>query len=242
MELIATDLSGRRTGTDPRNGQQYLDIPSSSYGRDSIADDEDPATSDPTPEIKVFEMLNPPSGDYQVQAIGSGFGPYTLDFIAYDAAGNQSSTSLTENATPGSVATYKVSYSATPGMPVQVQLISNVVPPTITGMPPATGCLLWPPNRKLVDIATIGAVDNSGAGLQALDVEVTSSEPNAPGPGPQYAITGGPLGPKSLQLQAARLGDGTGRTYTITVTAQDLAGDTSRATATCIVPHDLGRE
>jgi VCBS repeat-containing protein len=46
----------------------------------------------------------------------------------------------------------------------------------------------------------------------------------------------------TIPLQASRLGtDQSGRTYTITVTAQDNAGNPSLATTTVIVPHDQGR-
>jgi hypothetical protein len=41
-----------------------------------------------------------------------------------------------------------------------------------------------------------------------------------------------------LQLRAERSGRGSGRTYTVTVTATDAAGNKASAAATVIVPHD----
>ena len=40
-----------------------------------------------------------------------------------------------------------------------------------------------------------------------------------------------------VQLRAERDGDGTGRIYTITITATDSAGNTSAQTVTVSVPH-----
>jgi hypothetical protein len=109
--------------------------------------------------------------------------------------------------------------------------------PTITGMP-AEGCSVWPPNHKLVTVAQVTASDNgSGMPPEGLVVTATSSEPdNAAGDGntePDIVIAGG-----SVALRAERSGSGVGRVYTITATATDRAGNTSRAASVCVVPHD----
>jgi hypothetical protein len=44
-----------------------------------------------------------------------------------------------------------------------------------------------------------------------------------------------------VSLRAERLGGGTGRIYTITITATDSHGNTSRANVTVTVPHDQGK-
>jgi hypothetical protein len=110
-------------------------------------------------------------------------------------------------------------------------------PPFITGLP-ASDCTLWPPNHKLVQIATVNAMD-SLSGLSSFDVSGTSSEP-ADANGPDVVVTGEALQPKAVQLRAERLGTGTGRLYTITATAVDAAGNTATAKATCTVPHGQG--
>jgi hypothetical protein len=113
---------------------------------------------------------------------------------------------------------------------------ADTTPPTITGMP-AAGCNLWPPNHKLVQVATVTAAD-TGSGLASFTITGTSNEPLDNDP--DIVIT--PNGPGSLtiQLRAERLGTGTGRTYTLTASATDVAGNNATVTSTCTVPHDQG--
>jgi lactonase family protein with 7-bladed beta-propeller len=109
-------------------------------------------------------------------------------------------------------------------------------PPVISGLP-AAGCTLWPPQGQMVQVATVTA--DSTAGLASFDVTGTSNEPPDPD-GPDIVITGSGLQPRAVALRARRLGAGTGRVYTLTATATDVAGNTTSSTATCAVPHDKG--
>lgn len=103
-------------------------------------------------------------------------------------------------------------------------------PPTISGMPVA-GCSLWPPNKKLVQIAAITAADpGSAIAPGSLAITVTSNEPVDAG---DIVVNGG-----VVQVIADRLGDGNGRVYTVQTTVSDLAGNLATATGTCTVPHD----
>jgi len=43
-----------------------------------------------------------------------------------------------------------------------------------------------------------------------------------------------------VQVRAQRSGKDSGRVYTVTSKASDIAGNTALATATCTVPHDQG--
>ncbi|HKV64044.1 MAG TPA: hypothetical protein VJO16_19210 [Candidatus Acidoferrum sp.] len=109
-------------------------------------------------------------------------------------------------------------------------------PPVVSGMP--SGCALWPPNNKMVQVATITAADAlSGLAPGSFQVTGSSNEPSDPN-NPDVVITPNGSGGYSVQLRAARLGSGTGRTYTLQATATDLAGNTATATATCSVPHN----
>ncbi len=45
----------------------------------------------------------------------------------------------------------------------------------------------------------------------------------------------------TLSLRAERSGRGTGRIYSVTITATDSVGNTSTATVTCVAPHDRGQ-
>jgi len=112
--------------------------------------------------------------------------------------------------------------------------------PVISGMA-ASGCTLWPPNHKLIQVATVGATDSlSGLAPGSLRVTASSSEPSDP-KDPDIVITSLGSGRFSVQLQADRAGNGSGRVYTIQASASDLAGNSSTVTSTCTVPHDQGR-
>jgi hypothetical protein len=114
--------------------------------------------------------------------------------------------------------------------------------PVISGMP-AVGCTLWPPNQKLVQVATVTATDAlSGLAPGTFKVTGVSNEPVEPADprNPDILITPTAAGGFIVQLRAERSGTGTGRIYTLTATANDLAGNTRTSTATCTVPHDRG--
>jgi hypothetical protein len=80
----------------------------------------------------------------------------------------------------------------------------------------------------------VKAADNaSGIAPDSFSISVVSNEPVAAG---DIVIHGG-----IVQVRAERLGNGTGRVYTVTSQVSDLAGNTAKATATCTVPHDQGK-
>jgi hypothetical protein len=128
------------------------------------------------------------------------------------------------------------------GLSTSVPIIIKIdqTPPVISGMPGA-GCSLWPPDHKLVQVATVTATDAlSGLAPGSLRVSATSSEPSSDPNDPQIVITPNGSGGFTVQLQADRLGSGNGRVYTLNATAMDNAGNSATATATCTVPHDKG--
>ena len=110
-------------------------------------------------------------------------------------------------------------------------------PPAISGMP-GVGCEIWPPNHKLVLVATVAANDGL-SGLASFNTSVTSSEPASPGQSDMMTAGSG-LAPRAISLRAERLGSGPGRVYTLSASATDLAGNATTAVATCTVPHDQG--
>lgn len=128
-----TEPNGQRTGFDVGTGTIFQNIPDSSYGTESIADDVDPTTSDPTPEVKSFEALRDPTyGNYLLHIIGRGTGPYYVDILAYDTNGTLSSQSITGTAAPGVGAIYQVGYSSVPGAQLSKTFIGNVYTITAT--------------------------------------------------------------------------------------------------------------
>jgi hypothetical protein len=101
-------------------------------------------------------------------------------------------------------------------------------PPVISGLP-APGCTIWPPNHKLVQVATVTAAD-ALSGLTPGSFMVTGTS-NDPANG-QILITGGPT---QFNVQ---LGADKDEVYTLTAIASDLAGNVTTKQATCTVPHD----
>jgi hypothetical protein len=121
--------------------------------------------------------------------------------------------------------------------PKSLTIKIDKTPPTVSGMP-AAGCTLWPPNHELIQVAVVTASDAlSGLVTGSLTVTGTSNEPTDPSD-PAIVVTPNGSGGFVVQLQADRLGTGTGRIYSLTATAADIAGNTATVTATCVVPHD----
>src|SRR5216683_863921 len=98
-------------------------------------------------------------------------------------------------------------------IPSEAAALANALP-VISGMP-AAGCTLWPPNDKLVQVATVTATtSHSGVAPGSFKVTGTSNEP--PDPNTDIVITSNGSGGFNVQLRASRLGTGTGRIYTLT--------------------------
>ena len=166
-------------------------------------------------------------------------------------------TSAVDTSTVGS---YTVTYDVTDcnGNPaVQVTRTVNVVdttPPDISvTVSPDT---LWPPNHKMVDItATVTVSDICDTAPTVVLTSITSDEPDdtkgkpydsedpTSGDGNTVGdIQGAETGTEDyeFQLRAERAGAGDGRVYTITYTVTDGSGNEASASATVVVPHDMG--
>jgi predicted outer membrane repeat protein len=118
--------------------------------------------------------------------------------------------------------------------PKSVAIKIDRTAPVISGMP-APGCTLSPAKHQMVTVAVVTASD-ALSGVTSLKVNATSNEPDSgtgggdlPG---DIVITGG-----TVQLRAERAPNGKGRIYSITANALDFAGNSSTATATCVVPR-----
>ena len=147
-------------------------------------------------------------------------------------------TTLTAD-TPGTTLTCSATNGARLSMSVPVVVKIDKTPPVISGLP-APVCTLWPPNHKMVQVATVTAGDG-GSGLVSFNVSGRSNEASVPGE-VDVAITGTVLQSRVVQLREERSGTGTGRIYTLTAIAGDQAGNTTTSTATCTVPHDQGKK
>lgn len=182
----------------------------------------------------------------------------TIQFSATDNPGGSGVQSISISASgaqsvatvvPGSTATLVIANEGTTTVfyfstdnagnkeqPKSLTIQLDKTPPAISGLP--VGCSLWPPNHTMVTVATVSASD-ALSGLSSFAVTAVSSEPSDPS-NPDTIVTGTGLGAETVQLRADRLGNGPGRTYTITATAADVAGNNTSQTATCVVPHDQG--
>jgi hypothetical protein len=117
--------------------------------------------------------------------------------------------------------------------------VVDTTAPAVTGFG-VVAPTMWPPNHRMVDVTVnYGASDNCSAVTCVLSV--ASNEPiNGLGDGdtaPDWVI----VDSHHLQLRAERSGAGTGRTYTITLTCTDAAGNPTVRTATVLVPHSKGK-
>lgn len=111
-------------------------------------------------------------------------------------------------------------------------------PPSLALSPsPAT---LWPPNNKLVTVTVAVEVSDDTDPRPAVKLlSVTCDDAcNAAQDVVDAALN---KDDRSFQLRATRKGGGSGRTYTITYSATDAAGNQVTKTATVRVPHDQGR-
>jgi cysteine-rich repeat protein len=109
-------------------------------------------------------------------------------------------------------------------------LEQQIDPPPVLGPATASPAVLWPPNRKLVDVKVAYSVtDNAGKASCSLAVE--SSEGN----------TGGDIevvDAHRVRLRAVISGKKSKkRTYTITVTCEDNAGGSSSTRTAVVVSH-----
>jgi hypothetical protein len=98
---------------------------------------------------------------------------------------------------------------------------------------------LWPPNRKLVPVQTSVVVTDGLSGPNGFKlVAATSSEP-AGGTSDVQDWTLDTADTSGF-LRAERVGDGTGRVYTLRYRGFDRAGNTAQCDAFVRVPHDQG--
>lgn len=122
-------------------------------------------------------------------------------------------------------------------------------PPVVSVSPTPT--TLWPPNGKLVTVTVSGLASDKLSGVNPVlryrvDDEYRIVQPSGtttltPVTTQSGAILSGSYS-FTIMLQARRAGqDHDGRHYAIFVTAADLAGNSSTASAQVIVPHDQGQ-
>ncbi len=121
----------------------------------------------------------------------------------------------------------------------RVTSVNDPDAPVLSGLP--TNCRVWPPDNKMVKVATVSASDPL-SGLQSGSFLVTAVSDESDDSTPSTSVVPNGAGGFDVLLRAARSAHGAGRTYTISATATDLVGNVATATATCVVPHDQGKK
>lgn len=168
----------------------------------------------------------------------------TVTFASLPAGGTAEVTIVAEVqcAVPdGTLVANRVSVAAAedvdPGNNTAEAVVTASNPPPAIGPIAASATVLWPADHRLVDV-TLGyeVVDNCGPVRLALDVS-SNEAPDGLGDGrtsPDWVV----VGPRHVRLRAERSGLGSGRIYTLTVTATDSAGGASARRLTVLVPHN----
>jgi hypothetical protein len=116
----------------------------------------------------------------------------------------------------------------------------DAVAPVLSGVS-VDQSVLWSPNHKLEDVMVSYHVKDNFDEAPVVRLSVTSNEPvDDPGSGntsPDWEVASSTL----VRLRAERSGGGTGRVYSITVTATDAAGNSSSTPITVLVPKSESR-
>ena len=123
--------------------------------------------------------------------------------------------------------------------PSSITLQIDTIAPVLTLS--ATPSVIWPPNNKSVNVRIDGTGTDATSGLASVSYVVTD-EYGMPLSIAQRALSGNSSAwIETLAVEARRLGsDRDGRTYTVIATLTDVAGNTTNATTTIVVPHDRG--
>jgi hypothetical protein len=172
----------------------------------------------------------------------------TVSLAVYDALSGVAKTEYQVNNGPwitytGSIpafveGTYKIDYRSTDraGNVEEVQTIEfkiDQTAPLLTVQLDKTS--IWPPNHKMVTVQAAVYGSDAGSGVASVVLtSITSNEPDN-GQGDIEAKIG--TSATSFQVRADRLGNGTGRIYTITYTIFDHAGNQSSTVSTVSIPH-----
>jgi len=132
--------------------------------------------------------------------------------------------------------------------PVVCEVLVEVIDTSAPTLAPVSDCsMLWPPQHQMVTCTVqANASDNSGE-PPTLAATVTSNEPDeglGDGDHPddvQDLTVDQQTGTITVDLRAERAGVGSGRVYTITITATDGEGNVSTTSLTVLVPRSQGQ-
>ena len=105
----------------------------------------------------------------------------------------------------------------------------------------ATPSVIWPADNRIVNVRIDGTGTDSVSGLQNVSYVITDEYGTTLNI-PLRGLTGSSTSwTEALAVEARREGtDLDGRIYTVVATLTDVAGNSTTATITTVVPHDQG--
>jgi len=232
----------------------FTGLSNHTYGFYSIARDRtrnlesSKTTAEVTTTVNIVDTT-PPAIVPQISGTLGMNGWYRSDVsVSWNIGDPESGTATSSGCAPivltSDSAGVALTCSATNGIGLSSSVSTTIkidkTPPGISEMP-LLGCSLWPPNHKFVQVATVSATDAlSGIAPGSFKVTGTSNQVSDP-KDPDVLITSSVSGAYGVQLRADRSGESGDRTYTLVATAVDLAGNSVKAIAACVVPHDQGK-
>jgi|KBSMisStandDraft_5_1062788.scaffolds.fasta_scaffold24597_2 hypothetical protein len=116
----------------------------------------------------------------------------------------------------------------------------DITPPVVTVS--ADPSILWPPNGRIVSVALTGTITDTGSGVdpRSTNFEI-KDEYGLVQPSGSFDVNADGSYRVVVPLAASREGsDSDGRTYNVTVSAKDKAGNLGSGAAVIRVPHDRG--
>lgn len=211
-ELLITDPNGNMLGVNPISDTTYNQINGAVYSSEGISDGTlaNPGSGH---ETKFAWIPAPVSGQYNVQAIGTGSGSYTLQTVSHDVNGTVHSQTATGNVVPNVSVPYTFNFA--PQQPQVISLVpQDTTPPVISHSSVTSQYLL---NASSIQF-TFNATD-TGVGV----FSVTSTLDGV-------AISS----PATLAFGQAQLGN-----HALVITAQDFAGNATSTTLAYSVVYNF---
>jgi len=204
--------------------------------------------SDTVPANTTFVSATLPAGWSRADSVVAG-GTGTLMFTKASASGGETASfTVVVKINAGTLGGTIISNTATASSDFPDDVPGNnsktatttvdPTPPTVTGLA-ADPASLWPKNHKMRDVTINYTATDSCGGVNCQITNITSNEPvEGTGDGdtsPDWEF----VDEHHVRLRAESAGGSVGRTYTITVTCTDGAGNTTTKTVEVHVGHNI---